>query len=83
MVKTARESGLAIGGGKMKKAEADKIARQIFKEWNAKDKEIIEKAEADGTWKSGLDTNRDLFRESDAEYKQKLKELAAQIDDEE
>lgn len=67
----------------MKKVEADKIAMQIIKEWNDKADEIIKQAQADGIWKSGLDTNRDLFKELDAEYKQKLKDLAAQIDDEE
>lgn len=62
-----RKMVLATGDEKMKKADADKIAMQIFKERNAKAAEIIEKAEADGTWKSGLDTNKDLFKELDAE----------------
>lgn len=67
----------------MKKAEADKIFWQLIRERNAKAAEIIEQAQADGTWKSGLDTNKDLFKELDAYCDRKIKELAAQIDDEE
>lgn len=65
----------------MNKKEADKKAIEIFKERNKKADEIIKKAKDEGTWKSGLDTNRELFKELDKEYFAKIQELAKQIDE--
>lgn len=66
----------------MKKAQADIEAKKIFEERNRKADEIIKKAKEDGIWLTGLDSNKGLFKELDKETKQKLKELAAMIDEE-
>ena len=36
----------------------------------------------DEIWKSGLDSNKELFYEVENEAKEKLRELSSQIDDE-
>lgn len=65
----------------MTREEADEKAKQIFKELVERHNEIIKQAKKDGVWKSGLDSNGELFVESDNEAKTKLKELASQIDE--
>lgn len=65
----------------MKESEAKKIFWQLIRERNAKAAEIIKQAEADGTWRGGLDANKHLFKELDAECDRKIRDLAAQIDD--
>lgn len=64
----------------MTKKEADKKAEIIFKELNQKCEEIIKQAKKDGIWKSGLDSNKELFSEVENEAKEKLRELSSQID---
>ena len=64
----------------MTKKEADKKAEIIFKELNKKCEEIIKQAKKDGIWKSGLDSNKELFSEVENEAKEKLRELSSQID---
>ena len=61
--------------------EAKKEAEKIFKEYNRKADEIILEAKEKGTWRMGLDSNRDLFKKLDEETKKKLRELKARIDD--
>ena len=41
------------------------------------EKKIIEEAKQKGTWKDGLDSNRELFAALDAEYAKKIEELKA------
>ena len=64
----------------MTKKEADRKAEIIFKELNKKCEEIIKQAKKDGIWKSGLDSNKELFFEVENEAKEKLRELSSQID---
>ena len=64
----------------MTKKEADKKAEIIFKELNKKCEESIKQAKKDGIWKSGLDSNKELFSEVENEAKEKLRELSSQID---
>lgn len=64
----------------MTKKEADRKAEIIFKELNKKCEEIIKQAKKDGIWKSGLDSNKELFSEVENEAKEKLRELSSQID---
>ena len=66
----------------MTKKEADRKAEIIFKELNKKCEEIIKQAKKDGIWKSGLDSNKELFSEVENEAKEKLRELSSQIDGE-
>ena len=64
----------------MTKKEADRKAEIIFKELHKKCEEIIKQAKKDGIWKSGLDSNKELFSEVENEAKEKLRELSSQID---
>lgn len=50
-------------------------ARKILEESIKKEKEIIEEAKNNGTWRMGLDSNRDLFKELHKETKSKLNAL--------
>lgn len=68
-------------GGQMTKEEADNKARQIFQELIEKQEKIIQQAQEDGTWMPGLDSNRELFVQTDNEAKEKLRNLALQIDE--
>ena len=63
----------------MTKKEADEKAKMIFEDLNKKCEEIIKQAKKDGIWKSGLDSNKELFSEVENEAKGKLRELSSQI----
>ena len=39
------------------------------------EEKIIEDAKKRGIWKDGLDTNRELFKDLDVEFKRKIMEL--------
>ena len=71
----------AIGGGRMTKKEADEKAKMIFEDLNKKCEEIIKQAKKDGVWKSGLDSNKELFFEVENEAKEKLRKLSLQINE--
>lgn len=61
--------------------EATEKAKQLFLELiNAKEN-IAKKAEEQGRWETGLDSNSELFIAIDEEYKHKLDELWDSIDD--
>lgn len=65
----------------MTKEQAQKEYEKIIRETNDKCEEIIKKAKADGTWLPGLDSNNYLFKEVNDEAKEKIKELAAMVDE--
>ncbi len=66
----------------MNKAEANKEAEKIYDQWCKDQDEIKRKAQENGTWsKYGLDSNNHLFKELNNEVKEKLKALAAMIDE--
>ena len=41
------------------------------------EKNIIETAKRKGIWRAGLDSNRELFEDMDAEYAKKIEKLKA------
>ena len=65
----------------MTKKEADEKAKMIFEDLNKKCEEIINQAKNDGIWKSGLDSNKELFFEVENEAKEKLRKLSLQINE--
>ena len=71
---------LVIEGGKMNKEEAKKEYEKIIHESNEKITSIMEEAKKNGTWKQGLDANKDLFDDINKETKKKFKELIENID---
>ena len=51
-------------------------AKQIHEYWQAERERIEREAKANGTWQdAGLDANNHLFKEIDAEVKEKLEQL--------
>lgn len=65
----------------MTREQANIEAEKIFKERNKKVDEAIEEAKRNGTWVSGLDTNRALYEPIDREVKEKLRKLYESIDE--
>jgi len=65
----------------LKLTEANKKMHELFRELNVKEDEIIKEAEANGIWKPGLDSNRDLFKEVEKEYFEKIFDLKNQVDE--
>ena len=66
----------------MNKEQARKEYEKIIHDVNKKHEEIIKKAQANGTWLPGLDSNNYLFKEVDNEAKEKIKKLTSLIDEE-
>lgn len=65
----------------MNKSEANNEAKKIFAEWRTKRDQIEREAKENGTWQnSGLDSNNHLFKDIDAEAKEKLKSLSQATD---
>ena len=64
----------------MNKEQARKEYEKIMHDVSKKHEEIIKKAQADGTWLPGLDSNNYLFKEVNDEAKEKIKELAAKVE---
>ena len=66
----------------MNKEQAKKEYIKIIQNRNAKAEEIIAKAQKNGTWEKGLDSNNELFKEIDNEAKKKIELLKKLIDEE-
>lgn len=65
----------------MNKKQAYEEFLKIIQESNKEEDDIIRKAKEKGTWKSGLDANRDLFIDSKRRFKERVKQLANLIDE--
>lgn len=65
----------------MTEEQARKEADKIFSEAIRKCDEAAEEAKRNGTWVSGLDTNRALYEPIHREAKAKLKKLYESIDE--
>lgn len=65
----------------MNKEQAKKEYIKIIQNRNAKAEEIKAKAQKDGTWKPGLDSNNALFKEIDNEAKRKIESLKLLLDE--
>lgn len=65
----------------MTREQANQEAAKIFKELSIQHDEIMKQAKQKGTWKQGLDSNRELFVEVDNKAKEKLRLLKSMIDD--
>ena len=66
----------------MNREEANKEAKKIYEEWCAKAEQIEKEAKEKGIWqKYGLDANNYLFKENNAEAKEKLKKLRELIEE--
>ena len=66
----------------MNKEQARKEYEKIIHDVNTQHEEIIKKAQVNGTWLPGLDSNNYLFKEVNDQAKEKIKKLASLIDEE-
>ena len=64
----------------MTKEQAQEEYLKLLEKKNSEAEKIIEKAKENGTWKQGLDANKDLFIELDKTYNEKIKVLKSLID---
>jgi len=64
----------------MTKEQARKEMKKILSDHAATVDEITKKAKQDGTWAMGLDANKGLFAELNAETNRKLQHLASIVD---
>jgi len=63
----------------MNKEEARAEYEKIIRESNQKELDVIAKAKAEGIWKKGLDSNKDLLKGIKEETRRKIEALNAQI----
>ena len=55
--------------------EAKKEIEKLCDEYNKKEDIIVEEAKANGMYKPGLDSNRELFAEAENEFKIKMQTI--------
>lgn len=65
----------------MNKTEANAEAKKIAEWYNKESDRIIQEAKKNGSWQQGLDANRHLFVELNAQTKEKLEHLKSLIDE--
>lgn len=65
----------------MTSKQAEQEYRKLLNEWNEEEDNIMKKAKEDGTWKPGLDSNRELFKGISEKYYKRIKELQASVDE--
>lgn len=65
----------------MTREQAEQEYRKLLSEWQDEEDNIMKKAKEAGTWRPGLDSNRELFKEGTQKYIERLKELRASIDE--
>ncbi len=66
----------------MTKEQAQKEYLELLKWYVDEEDKIVERAEAEGRWRKGLDSNRELFVELKAELREKVEKLKSMIDEE-
>lgn len=64
----------------MTKEQANEEIHKLMKERIKRADELIKEAKKNGTWLSGLDSNRALFKPLDDEIWAKIQQIQAQID---
>ena len=66
----------------MTKEQAQKEYLELLKWYVDEEDKIVERAEVEGRWRKGLDSNRELFVELKAELREKVEKLKSMIDEE-
>ena len=65
----------------MTKEQAQEKYLELLKQKLEDEDEIMKEAKKTGTWKMGLDSNRDLFKESNNEFMKKVEQLKSMVDE--
>lgn len=59
----------------MNREQIQKEYEELIHEYRREADKIIEKAKAEGNWRPGLDTNKELFRELKRQHDKKVEKL--------
>ena len=65
----------------MTKEQAQKEYLELLKWYVDEEDKIVERAKAEGRWRMGLDSNKDLFVELKAELQRKINALKSMVDE--
>ena len=65
----------------MTKEQAQEEYLKLLEKKNSEAEKIIETAKRNGTWKQGLDANKELFIELNKTYNEKIRVLKSLIDE--
>lgn len=65
----------------MNKEQAEQEYKKLRREWVDESEQIIKKAKEEGRLKPGLDSNKELFADSDKKFKDAIKKLKESIDE--
>ena len=65
----------------MTREQAEQEYRKLLNEWIEEEDNIMQKAKEDGTWKPGLDSNRELFEDLSGKYYKRIRDLQASVDE--
>lgn len=66
---------------KVTKEQAQKEYLELLKWYVDEEDKIVERAKAEGRWRMGLDSNKDLFVELKAELQRKINALKSMVDE--
>lgn len=65
----------------MTKEQVEEEYRKLLRETIAEENRIMKEAKENGTWKPGLDSNKELFVEVKKEFYRKIDELKNSVDE--
>ena len=65
----------------MTKEQVEEEYRKLLRETIAAEDRIMKEAEENGTWKPGLDSNKELFKDIKKEFYRKIDELKNSVDE--
>ena len=65
----------------MNKEQVEEEYRKLLRETIAAEDRIMKEAEENGTWKPGLDSNKELFKDIKKEFYRKINELKNSVDE--
>lgn len=66
----------------MDREQAEQEYKKLRRQWLIESEQIIEQAKKEGRLKPGLDTNRELFAESDKKFMDTIRKLKESVDEE-
>ena len=65
----------------MTKEQVEEEYRKLLRETIAEENRIMKESEENGTWKPGLDSNKELFKDIKKEFYRKINELKNSVDE--
>lgn len=65
----------------MTREQIEQEYRKLMKEYLEEEDRIVKRAKEAGTWKPGLDSNRELFKDASDKFKKRIQELRDSLDE--